>query len=116
MVSDSMIDLVVAVDYYDGEIEGLARRDIGCRYFRRETLGLEDEANEYVSVAIDCSVFEEIANLVGASGSHGVFVYSGSSHFANKRLDEMLRSWRQQCEEFGQRSCGHSYLDSTALV
>ncbi|MGO1070756.1 hypothetical protein [Lysobacter sp. CA199] len=112
MTANSENYLVIAVDYYDGEAEGLVRLDAECRYFRREKLGVEDEKNEYVSVAIDCLVFEEIASLVGASVFQGVFVYSGSNHVADKKLDEFIPVWRLQCERIGQKSRGHSYFGS----
>ncbi|MEH6414647.1 hypothetical protein [Pseudomonas sp. CGJS7] len=100
------------MDYYDGETEGLARWDNNCRYFRREKYGLGDEVSEYVSVAIDCSGFGEIADLMDVVNFEGVFVYSGSNHDANEKLDEVLPLWRAQCESSGRKSSGHSYLDS----
>lgn len=113
MSTDNSTDLVIAVDYYDGEAEGLARHRGACNYFRRVAVDLPGDVNEYVSIEVDCSLLEAIAGLIGADANDStVFVYSGASEAANRRLDELIPPLRSRADQVGRKTRGHTYLDS----
>jgi len=103
-------DLVIALDYYDGEVEGFARCGGECSYFMRLCVD-DDDINEYVSISIECLLFDEIVDLLRYDGiSVKVLVYSGSNDDLNKRLDELVPELRLQLQLAGRRLNGHSYL------
>lgn len=106
------MSIVIAFDYYDGEVEGIARRECNCSYFKRVRVG-EDDMNEYVSVKLDSSVFDEVLRLAGATASKGtVFVYSGDSEAANRKIDELAKACRPLLDSSEHRTLGATYLDS----
>ena len=112
MTAGSKSDLVIALDYYDGEVEGVARCGGECSYFMR-TLEVDDDVNEYEFVAIECLLFDEIAAfLPGVDDLRQLFVYSGSHIGLNQRLDEIVPEFRSQIQQFGRRVRGRNYLQA----
>jgi hypothetical protein len=105
-------DLVIALDYYDGEVEGFARCAGECSYFMRLSVD-DDDINEYASISMECMLFDEIVDLLGGVGILGkVFVYSGYDDGLNQHLDELVSELRMQLQHAGLKLRGHSYLDA----
>lgn len=112
MTIDAKGDLVIALDYYDGEVEGFARCGGECTYFTRLCID-HDDINEYESVPMDCLLFDEIVDFLQDIKTSGkVFVYSGSDDGLNQRLDELIPEFRLQLKQMGRRLRGRTYLEA----
>lgn len=112
MVAGTRGDLVIALDYYDGEVEGFARCGGEFSYFKRISIG-DDDVNEYESVSLDRSLFDDIAGWFRGDLVPGkVFVYSGSDSGLNQRLEALVPPLRLQLQRIGRRLRGCNYLDA----
>lgn len=105
-------DLVIALDYYDGEAEGFAHCEGECSYFMRTRVD-EDDANEYECVAMQCSFFDGMVESLEIGVVLGeVFVYSGNNDGINQQLEEILPVLRSRLQSAGYKVFGRNYLDA----
>jgi hypothetical protein len=111
MSTDAIRELVIAIDYYDGEVEGFARLACGCRYFKRTREG--DVVHDYVSVEMTEDEFSQLVSLLEYGPDiEGFRLYAGNIERAEPYIHFLLGRYVPLLSSAGNASKGRSYAKS----